>query len=252
MKLIALIILTTFLSLPASAQQKTDKDLNDLRGTVHTVRTTVSYDLKKAGKVAEKGSETERHETYDRQGNLSAKRSIFGTSADRSLFSRDAQGNRIEKLTVLPSPDPNAPPSPPPPTHPERDKEGFLDFITAYQFDAAKNRLEATTHRRSGELLWIDTYTFDEKGRLIEHARKDKPEDAYGSRFRFVYKHDERGVPIQLTSYAADGQVESKTEYKNITVDNRGNWIKRTEHSTDANGKVRDTIITSVREITYY
>ena len=252
MKILLLVTLHVAFCLPILAQQRPDKNLNDMRGAVHTVRTTVSYDLKKAGKVAEKGSETERHETYDRQGNLSAKRSIFGTSADRSLFSRDAQGNRIEKLTVLPSPDPNAPPPPPPPAHPERDKEGFLDFITAYQFDAAKNRLEATKHRRSGELLWIDTYIFDEKGLLIESARKDSTEAAYGSKSKFTYKRNEQGIKTESISYdATDGKVSERTLYQNIEVDKQGNWIKRTETTQSAKG-TNYPILTTVRQITYY
>lgn len=54
MKLLLLVFLNTLLCLPVLAQQKTDKDLDDLRGPVRTVRTTFIHEVKKAGKPVKK------------------------------------------------------------------------------------------------------------------------------------------------------------------------------------------------------
>lgn len=94
------------------AQHKPDKDLNDLRGSVRTVR-TMTYFVEKSGKTVKKGVQSESTETYNRQGNLTETRSGFGQmSASKSTFQRDAEGNRIEKLTSLQT-SPNPPPPPP-------------------------------------------------------------------------------------------------------------------------------------------
>ncbi|NOT59944.1 MAG: hypothetical protein HOP19_06925 [Acidobacteria bacterium] len=248
------ILLTTFLSVllvPQSlAQSKPDKYLNDLRGTVHTVRRTDTVEVKETGKPLKTDNIVEFIETYDRQGNLAEKKSTAGLNLQQSVFSHDGQGRRIEKMADVP-PNPLAPPRPAVPGGGERNAD-FLTLITTYRYDAEKRQLEAATKRLNGQWLWIDTYLFDEKGWVIERARKDKPEDAYGSRFRFVYKHDERGVQVESASYTAEGKLQEKTGYKDISVDSRGNWIKRTATTADTNGKVRDMTVTSIREITYY
>jgi len=50
--------------------------------------------------------------------------------------------------------------------------------------------------------------------------------------------------------------LQSQNEVPHIryqaSLDQRSNWIKRTETPTDAQGKVGDTQFTSVRTITYY
>lgn len=250
MKLIALIILTTFLSLPASAQQKTDKDLNDLRGTVHTVRTTVTLEVKEAGKAIKRDTYADGVDTYDRQGNLVEKNGKNGMNLSRSVFSRDAQGRRVEKMVNV-SPNPLAPPPPAVPDGGERNTD-FLTFITAYKYDAEKRQLEATTHRRSGQLLQVDTYLFDEKERVLEHSRKYSAESGGGG-FKFVYKYDERGACLETLIFdTKTGQLESKTQYQEIILDQQGNWIKRTEILTRADGKPGNPPMTSMRQITYY
>lgn len=100
-------------------------------------------------------------------------------------------------------------------------------------------------------MLQIDTYLFDEKGWLVEEARKHRVEDADGAQFRFVYKRDAQGAVTESTDYAVDGKVKSRELYQ-ATVDKQGNWIKRIETLLDANGKSDDVLRTSVRVITYY
>src|SRR5260221_4551563 len=175
MKLTLLVFLHAFLCLPVLAQQRTDKDLADLRGPVHVVRTT-TFHTEKTGKTVKEIIHSEIVETYERQGNLIEKRDAVGTYSSKSLFSRAAQGSRVEKIIDLPL-DPAAPPPPIVPGPGERG-EAFLTLVTTYQFDPEDKRLEATTHRRSGQLLQVDPYLFDEKGWLVEYARKDRPEDA--------------------------------------------------------------------------
>jgi hypothetical protein len=250
MKLFLIGVLNLVFCLPALAQQKTDKDLNDLRGPIHTVRTTTTYEVKEAGKTVRKDVISERLETYDRQGNLIERSDSGQLSMGKSLFSRDVQGRRVEKMTPRP-PNPNDPPPPALPGGQERD-EAFLTFDTTYQYDPEKRRLDATTHRRNGQLLKIDTYLFDEKGWLLEHARKNRPEDAYGAQFRFVYKRDAQGAVTESTSYTVDGKVSSRELYQGIVVDKHGNWTRRTLTMLDADGKPRDEPRTSVRVITYY
>ena len=63
MKLVRFIFLNTAMGLSIFAQQKTDKDLEDLRGAVHTVRTKVSYELKEAGKTVKKGRQLDDTDT---------------------------------------------------------------------------------------------------------------------------------------------------------------------------------------------
>jgi hypothetical protein len=250
MKLSLLVFLNAALCLSVFAQQKTDKDLDDLRGPIRTVRTTVTYEIKEAGKTVKKDVVSERSETYDRQGNLIERSDGGQLSTGKSLFSRDAQGRRVEKMTPDP-PNPNDPPPPKLPGGQVRD-DAFLTFDTTYQYDPEKRRLEATTHRRNGQLLQIDTYLFDEKGWLVEHARKNRPEDVDGAQFRFVYKRDAQGAVIESTSYTVDGKISSRELYQDIVVDKHGNWTRRTLTMLDANGKADNVLRTSVRVITYY
>lgn len=238
-----------FLCLPILAQQKTDKELNDLQGPVQIVRKT-TYFATKTGKTVKKGVQSESTETYNRQGNLIEKRSVFGQmSASKSVFHRDADGNRIEKLTILPSP-PN-PKMPPPPPAPAGTGSDVLEFKTTYQFEPEKNRLTATTYRASGELLQMDVYGFDDKGRIVEYARQHGPNVPFGSQFWWQYQRNAKGVVTETVNYDKNGTVKGRTRFQS-QLDARGNWIKRTETPTDATGKASDTQFTSMRTLTYY
>lgn len=246
--MILLALLCLPINLVAIAQQKTDKYLNDLQGPVHIVHTTI-YFVTKTGKTVKKGVQSKYTETYNRQGNLIESRSGFGMSASKSTFHRDADGNRIEKLTILPSsPNPKMPPPPPAPVGTDSD---VLEFKITYQFEPEKNRLTATTYRAAGELLKMDVYIFDAKGRIAEFARQDGPKVAFGSQFRWQYQRDANGIVTELLDYDQNGTVKGRTRYQS-QLDARGNWIKRIETPTDATGKASDTQFTSVRTITYY
>ena len=137
------------------------------------------------------------------------------------------------------------------PLSPRRGADDVLEFKTIYQFDPEKNRLEATTHRKSGELLKTEIYLFDEQGRIAEYAQSDGPTIPFSSQFRRQYKRDVNGVLLESIYYGKDGKVTSRTRFQS-SLDAQGNWIKRTEVPADANGKPKDTQFTSVRAITYY
>ena len=250
MKFLLMIICHTLFCCFAFAQSKTDKDLEGLRGAVHTVRTMVSLEVKETGKTIKRDTYADGVDTYDRQGNLVEKNGKNGMNLSQSIFSRDAQGRRVEKMVDVPS-NPLAPPPPAMPGGGERNAD-FLTFITAHKYDAEKRQLEATTHRRSGQLLQVDTYLFDEKERVLEHSRKYSAESSGGG-FKFVYKYDERGACIETLIFdIKTGQLESKTQYQGIVIDQQGNWIKRTEILTRADGKPGNPPMTSMRQITYY
>ncbi len=245
-----LVVIFFNFSFPALAQEKIDKDLNDLRGAVHTVRTTVTLEVKETGKTVKRDTYADGVDTYDRQGNLVEKNGMNGMSLSQSVFSQDAQGRRIEKM-IDASSNPLAPPPPAVPGGGARNTD-FLTFITAYKYDAEKRQLEATTHRRSGQLLKVDTYLFDEKERVLEYSRKYSAESGGGG-FKFVYKYDERGTRIETLIFdIKTGQLETKTQYQGIVLDQKGNWIKRTEILTRADEKPGNPPSTSVRQITYY
>lgn len=241
--------LTIALCLPILAQQKTDKDLNDLQGAVHIIRSTIFLE-EKTGRTVTKRIQSEYTETYNRQGNLMEKLSVFGQQiAHKSIFSRDAEGNQIEKLIQLPMPsDPNTPPPPPAPKGAGAD---VLEFKTTYRFDPEKRRLEAIQYRKNGELMKTDVYLFDDQGHVIEHAQKDGPTIPFGSQARWEYKRDEKGVVTESISYGKDNTVERRTRYQYI-FDTRGNWIRRTESALDKNGKPLSEQFTTQRTITYY
>ncbi len=244
------ILLPLVLSLFLSQLSKTGKDLNDLRGPVHVVRTTI-YFATKTGKTVKKGVQSEHTETYNRQGNLIEKRSTFGqSSAHQSVFQRDADGNRIEKSTILPAPpNPKLPPPPPPPMGSGGD--GVLEFKTSFQYEPENKRLTVATHRKSGELLKTEVYRFDEQGRIAEYAQSDGPTLPFGSQSRRQDKRDSKGTLLESTYYDKDGKVTRRTRYQS-RLDARGNWFQRTETSIDTTGKASDTQFTSVRTITYY
>jgi hypothetical protein len=231
------------------AQQKTDRDLNDLQGPIHIVRTTIYFTVK-TGKTVKRGAQSEYTETYNRQGNLIEKQSTFGqSSAHQSMFQRDADGNRIEKSTILPvPPNPKLPPPPPPPMGSGGD--GVLEFKTSFQYEPENKRLTATTHRKSGELLKTEVYRFDEQGRIAEYAQSDGPTIPFGSQSRRQDKRDAKGTLLESIYYDKDGKVTSRTRFQS-RLDARGNWIRRTEITADATGKASDTTFTSVRAITY-
>jgi hypothetical protein len=243
-------LLCVLFSQVSFAQQETDKNRNDLQGPVHIVRTTIYFTVK-TGKTVKRGVQSESTETYNRQGDLIEQRSTFGqSSAHKSTFRRDAEGNRIEKLTVLPiAPNPNQPPPPPPPMGSGGD--GVLECKTTYQYDPEKKRLTATTHRKSGELLKTEVYRFDEQGRIAEYAQSDGPTIPFGSQSRRQDKRDAKGMRLESIYYDKDGKVTSRTRVQS-RLDARGNWIRRIETLTDATGKASETQFTSVRTITYY
>jgi hypothetical protein len=248
MNFVLYVFFCSLLCLPIFAQQKTDKELNDIHGPVHIVH-TMTYFTVKTEKTIKKGIQSESTETYNRQGDLIESRSGFGMSASKSTFHRDANGNRIEKLTILP-PSPN-PKMPPPPLSPAGTGADVLEFKTTYQFEPEKKRLTATTHRASGELLQMDVYVFDDRGRLAEHARQDGPDAPFGSRFWWQYQRNAKGVVTETVDYDKDGAIKGRTRFQS-QLDAHGNWIKRTETPTDATGKASDTQFSSVRTITYY
>ena len=170
-------------------------------------------------------------------------------AASTSTFHRDADGNRIEKLTVLPSPPNSA--MPPPPPAPAGTDSDVREFKTTYYFDPEKRALEATTYRQLGELLKTEVYLFDKQGRISERTNTDGPTIPFGSQSRRQDKRGTHGVLLESIYYGKDGTITSRTRFQS-RLDKHGNWIRRTEISTDATGRANDTQFTSVRTITYY
>ena len=249
MKLVAFIFLGSIFCLSPNAQQKTDKEIKDLQGNIHVVRSTIFYEVK-TGKTVKKGIQSESTETYNQQGNLTEALSIFAQQlAHKTTYSKDAEGNRIEKMAVerlLPRAN-----EPPPPPAPMGSSDDVLEFKTTAKFDSKENRLETITYRKSGELLHTKIYLFDEKGRVIEESQKDGPKVPFGSQYKIQSKRDEKGVVTESINYAKDGTVERRTLYQYV-FDARGNWVRRTESLFDKNNKpLTDSFITQ-RKIAYY
>ncbi|NOT61170.1 MAG: hypothetical protein HOP19_13205, partial [Acidobacteria bacterium] len=230
MKLLLPVIWAAVFCFSALAQSKTDKDLEDLRGAVHAVRTMVSYELKEAGKTVKKGRQSDDFHTYDREGNLIEKKETIGPIRSQSFFSNGINGERIEKRYpilrdskgrlprgVVPGGGGNG----------EREEE-FMILNTTYQFNADQQQLEAITRWRNSKGGQLDTYRFDAQGRVIEFTRRNSFNAAAETLYRFEYKLDEKGVVTELISYAPDGKISQRTIYRDIVLDKHGNWIRRT------------------------
>ncbi|HEV2912362.1 MAG TPA: hypothetical protein VGX92_03500 [Pyrinomonadaceae bacterium] len=205
----ALIIVTLFWSSAVRAQNKTDRDQNDLIGSVKSVEVYVIDFAMKDEKI-EQGERRRWHSTtYNPEGNILERISYdhLGNPAEKLIYTYDARGRNTgyeEYPAIL-------------------DKTLTIPRKHIYTLDDRGNRVEYKVYESDGTPASRFTYKYDTKGNKIE-------EGFYYHTGRFggkiVYAYDERGNQTSQISYNANGTLN----WKNVsTFDEKGNrteWIQ--------------------------
>src|SRR5262249_8253757 len=219
MTILSIFILTLSLAYSANTQQKkSDREHDQLSGSVKTVRIEKAKLSNKDGKPVEERRILDRSWTYDKNGNLV--REIIGRY--HYLYSQDSKGNRLEKRN--PNIIMGGSPEPTDFNNQVKAEDGSLFYKWIPKYDAQGNRIEELIYLGDRELLRKYTYTYDSNGRRIE----GKLYNSKGSlTHKWVYNYEANGRIKELVEYEYGGSVASKRSY-NYEFDSVGNWIKAT------------------------
>jgi hypothetical protein len=244
-----IVVILLIIPFVTTAQSKTDLELEDIKGAVHTIHDKTFFE-NSAGKTVKKGVQSENIEIYDRTGNKTESQGVLGLGGkQKSTFSRDSKGNRIEKI-ANDSTFSNVE-GPPPPATGSSSAADFLELKTVFKFNAAANQLEAVLYRKNGEIIHTKIYQFNEKGKVVEFSQKDGPTIPFGSQYKIRYERDNEGTVTKSITYMANGKIERQTMYK-YEFDKQGNWLKQEETLFDGNGNPTGDKFITIRAISYY
>ncbi|HZG52191.1 MAG TPA: hypothetical protein VEZ40_08645 [Pyrinomonadaceae bacterium] len=188
---------------------------------------------------------------YDQNGRL-MQHSLYpgacGSDEIRNDYSYASDGSRTEKSQEIRGKD--SPPPPPPPMASRSDSEedkGEPRMIFKYDPSSGK-RIESTSIRPGGKIIYKTTYSYDDKGRMIEMAGYDS-DGQVSSRRVYGYSGSER-FPSNFAYYDGKGNVYERTVYSDYEFNSQGDWIRRKETREDRFN--RKSVSSTVREIEYY
>lgn len=253
----SLMAITLFLgfSLNLSAQIRTDKETDGLKGRVKSVsleRATIS---RRDGQSAETTRILLSVTTYDEKGNRveEVRYNSNGSLAEKTTFARDENGNQ---------------------TTTRYKADGTMSAKWVSTFDASGKMTSGAQYAPDGSLRLKMVRKFDANGKLIEGAMYN----ADGSLMnKTLFKYDAEGQQAEDTVYDASGVLMQKyirsntgdtvtlydkngaISYKSVSqsssleFDSHENWIKRTTPRTITQGeKVEEEIEVAYRAIIYY
>jgi len=263
-------IMTLMLSLifcsVAEAQKKSARELEGLKGPVRKItEETVKLSEERGNRIeAENGSVT--IVVFDSAGNL-LEHTTYSPNPnsgkleqlDRSVYSYDAEGRRTKKefsdipLVLLPGEGPIPKKEMPPPR--VRTRDGATLQTEVDKFDASGNRVETITYNGTAEgaMFKRETYNYNAQTRTREKLTYDFRNQLVE---KTINKFDEQGNLVESLSFdlVGKGMFDTKTRCSDYQFDAKGNWIKMTALSSDANmndpSKIEKYIIK--RKITYY
>jgi hypothetical protein len=116
-----------------------------------------------------------------------------------------------------------------------------------YSYDTRGNRIAEVVHCPGcNGILSKKVMNYDENGRMIE-TQEFKGDGSLLRKHKLSY--DERGNRKSILSYNKEGSLEFKSTLS-YEYDDRGNWIKSTEHIDHKDSK--KSIITVFRRIVYF
>jgi hypothetical protein len=119
-----------------------------------------------------------------------------------------------------------------------------------FKYDEKKRLIERTDFLSNDDIMERHVYKYDanQKEEFVYSPNDSLPQ-------RYLYILDDKGNEIELTSFAADGSVNSKTTYT-YEFDSNGNWTRQTVSRNVMSESLRKLPIplpsAHLRTITYY
>jgi len=255
-----------------SAQKRSDRETDGLRGPVKAVRIEI-VSLDKNGQPDEHGRWLSRLTSYNDKGKKTEDETFYcfgGCSYGKYTYKHDSAGNLIEQSHQL---GPRAykrsyfyneigqlfmEDRDDPPSHLEYsyDAEGKLTEVKESWADGTPSGIRKVRHRNRDHIVEQFLYdakgnlgskiirTYDNDGRTISEANGDDPDYEYYH--KAAYKYDDRGNVVEEIKYDHSG-LWGKTTYT-YEFDLFGNWIKQTAVITKGGEK---TVYETYRTLTY-
>jgi hypothetical protein len=191
----------------------------------------------------------ERTKVYNPNGRLmqdSLYPGACGRDEIRSDYSYAPDGSRTEKSQEIRGKDS---PPPPPPISRSNSEEDKGELRTLVKYDPSTGKqVESMTVRPSGRIIYKITYSYDDKGRLIEMTGLNS--DGQVSNRRVYGYSGDQIVPSNFVYYDGKGSVHERTIYSDYEFNSQGDWIRRKETKEESFN--RRSISLVLREIEYY
>jgi hypothetical protein len=111
----------------------------------------------------------------------------------------------------------------PPPGYKEEVGEPRMVF----KYGSLGKHIEAASVKPSGKVIYKNTYSYDDKGRMIEGIGHDR-DGQISDRRAYSYSGDNH-VPSGFIYYGRDGKAYDRTAYTEYEFNSRGDWVKRKE-----------------------
>jgi hypothetical protein len=117
-----------------------------------------------------------------------------------------------------------------------------------FKYDPSGKLIETASVKPSGKIVYKNTNSYDDKGRMIEGTGYDR-DGQISDRRVYSYSGDDH-VPSGFTYYGRDGKVYERTGYTDYEFNSRGDWVKRKQTSERTFN--RRSVSITFREIEYY
>jgi hypothetical protein len=204
--LLSCLLLTLLCILQVNAQEKSERDFENLTGPVHRVRVERALVTCDSGKCNEGKRILSIADTYDLKGNL--------VSSNRNRYDPK---NPLLRLTHYPFGDEPAVVQ----TH---KVTPFGDAYTyTFIFDDLARRSEWLTFLADGSFEGKAVYLFNSDGKLVEQISYESDLQVSD---RTTHSYDEKGNEIVQTAYGKTGSIIC-VQLFDYEFDEIGNWIKQ-------------------------
>jgi len=221
---------------------KSDREVQGLKGPVGSVRVEVAKLSRADGKIVEGSRVRTEKRVYDDKGNLRWQSFYNAESVVSSHFySYQSDGTQTETAHIRrSSTDPGA-----------ASVRGMStsEFKWTHRNDAAGNRTESFRLTDGGRVVRTITYSYDKDGKLTSEAQDRSSEGGTGLKFDY----DSAGNVNQFYHFDNDGMLLELDSYS-YEFDAQKNWVKRVTSRQLGNGKSSSSVPLEVtyRTITYY
>jgi hypothetical protein len=249
MKHIFLVLIFCIACTPPSITQKaSDREHDGFVGRVKKVY--VEWSPISGGNYPVGSRCREMTKVYDLSGRLMQHSLYFGACGGdeiRNDYSYAPDGSRTEKSQEIRGKD--SPPPPPPIASRSQSEEEKGEPRMIFKYDPSSGKeVEDTEIRPSGRIVYKSTYSYDDKGRMIEMTSYGS--DGQVSNWRvYGYSGNERG-PSSFAYYDGKGNVHERTTYSDYEFNSQGDWIRRKETRVESFN--RRSVSSTVRQIEYY
>jgi hypothetical protein len=210
--LCAMLGFSLFVTSPALAGLKTDRENAALLGKVRRVERVYANMKEKFGQSVEEPS-SKIIEEYNTQGNITETSyydAVQGPTLQwvlrrKSILIYDAQDHRAEEALYDYA----------------LNKAGVLQLKNVYTYDAKQNRQEVTSHKPERSLAGKSIQTYDARG-ILTMLDMYKPDGSLNQ--KHIDTYDMMGNKTVAT-YAGDGTLMSQSHYSYDRLGNQTGWI---------------------------